>query len=171
MKKIKVEYEVYDFEELSRESKDKVITKWYEEIEDYPFLSEDLSESCKALLEENKIKYFDDLELGYSLSYSQGDGLCFGGNFEWKNYNVKIIHNYKCEFASSAKITLIDKEGEEITEGEDFDQFESIYLNICKKLEKEGYGILEYRMSDKEFSEVCEANDYNFFKDGRMANL
>jgi hypothetical protein len=170
MKKVKVEYEVYDFKELSREAKDKAIEIWYE-AENYPFLEEELTESCKALLKENKIKYFDDLKLGYSLSYSQGDGLHFVGNFEWKQYNIRIIHNYRYAFSSSAEISLINTEGEEITEGKDYEEFNSIYLNICKKLEKEGYATLEYRMNDKEFQEHCKVNKYNFFKDGRMANL
>ena len=85
-----VTYKVYNFDELKAEAKQNAIDKWYER-EDYPMLDDDLTESCKALLEEKKITH-DGLKLYYSLSCSQGDGLCFIGNFKWKKYRVSIKH-------------------------------------------------------------------------------
>ena len=93
------------------------------------------------------------------------------GEDDMKKYNVAITHSYSYAFASSSEITIMDEEGEEINNEKINEQFKSIYLDICKKLEKEGYAELEYRMDYKEFSEHCEANTYNFFKDGRMVNL
>ena len=182
MKKVKVVYEVYRFKELSQEAKDEAIANWYEH-EDYPWLADDLTESCNALLEEEHIKGNPKLE--YSLSYCQGDGLNFTGEFFWRGYRVVITHSWRYPFASASEITLFDKEGEELVSrsaridseldkdkhGKRLNQFITIYLDICKRLEKEGYGILGCRMDDKEFSEHCEANEYNFFKDGKMANL
>ncbi|MFA5240427.1 MAG: hypothetical protein WC476_12075 [Phycisphaerae bacterium] len=182
MKKVKVVYEVYRFKELNREAKDKAIANWYEK-EDYPFLEEQLTESCKALLEAAKIK--GDPALGYSLSYSQGDGLNFTGEFEWRKYRITVTHSWRYPFASASEITLSNEEGGEIIsesakilpkfnaskESKLFNRFAKIYLGICFKLEREGYATLEYRMNDKEFAEHCQANNYNFFKDGRMINL
>jgi len=143
MKKVKVIYEVYRFKELGRKA--------------------------KALLAQHKIK--GEPTLGYSLSCSQGDGLNFTGDFEWKGYQVKITHSWRYPFASASEIALYDKEGEEVEEGKVAERFKTLYLQICKELEKEGYGVLDYRMDDKEFAEHCEVNEYNFFKNGRMANL
>lgn len=163
-------YNVYRFKELSKEAKANAIAKWYEK-EDYPFLSEDLQESLKGLLEQNKIKYNDDLKLFYSLGYCQGDGLCFVGNFEYKGKHYKIIHNYRYYFAESVGISEITEEGEEnylpFQENKE-NLFIKKYLSICKELEKEGYNILEYRMDNKEFGELCESNDYWFTIEGNI---
>ncbi len=161
------EYKVYQFKELSEEAKENAIRIWYES-EDYPFLSDDLTESCKTLLEGNKIQYNNDLNLGYSLSCCQGDGLNFTGNFQWKKYDIKITHSWRYPFASSSDISIVNEEGEDIENVKIREQFKNIYLNICNELEKEGYGILEYRMNDEEFTELCEWNDYWFLDNGKM---
>jgi len=181
MKTITVKYQIYKFKELNREAKDLAIANWYAK-EDYPFFNEDLKESCRCLLDQYKIKYNDDLSLGYSLSYSQGDGLNFQGTFKWKNTDIKISHTWRYPFAEASYITMYDKNGDEIISKsarieqiDDYNKFINkfikIYLHICNELEKEGYEELAYRMDDKEFAEHCETNGYNFFKDGRMANL
>lgn len=171
MKKVKVVYEVYEFKELSKEAKEKAKSTWYEN-EDYPMLEDNLNEMLGELLKENKIKEVGETKLGYSLSYSQGDGLNFTGKFEWNKYLVYITHSWRYEFASSSDITIMDKEsGEEVTNEKIEKQFKELYINICDKLEKAGYAELEYRMDDKEFQDHCEANEYNFSKDGKMINL
>jgi hypothetical protein len=171
MKKVMVEYEVYEFKELSEEEKEKAKATWYEN-EDYPMLKDNLNELLGELLEENKIKEMGETKLGYSLSYSQGDGLNFTGTFEWKKYLIKITHSWRYEFASSSDIILMDKEsGEEISNEKVEKQFKDMYIGICNKLEKAGYAELDYRMDDKEFQEHCESNGYNFSKNGKMINL
>jgi len=170
MKKVRVEYEVYEYKELSKESKEKVLQEWYKN-EDYPMLTDNLNETLKELLKENKIKETGETKLTYSLSYSQGDGLNFTGNFEWKKYTIKITHTWRYEFASSSDITVMDENGEEINSEKVEKQFKSIYLDICNELEKQGYAELEYRMNDEEMQELCDMNGYNFSKDGKMMNL
>jgi hypothetical protein len=166
MQTITVKYQVFNFQELNREAKEKAIKDHYE-AEEYPFLESDLIESLKALLEQKKVKY-DNIKLLYSLSYCQGDGLCFTGNFEYKGKHYKITHSYRYYFSKSVEIEEI-KEDENIylpfQDNKDH-PFIKLYLSICKELEKEGYGILEYRMNDKEFAEFCESNDYKFLKTG-----
>ena len=163
-----VTYKVYDFNELSDKAKETAIEKWYEN-EDYPMLTEDLTESCKALLDEKKIKH-DELKLYYSLSSSQGDGLCFTGKFQWKKYRVSITHNYRYYFAKSTEIMLMNEEGDEVYDKKVIERFTAIYLDICGKLEKEGYGELEYRMDFDEMRDHCEANEYTFTDSGVMDN-
>jgi len=165
-----VKYQVYKFNELSKEAKEKAVQDYYE-YEDFSFLQDDLTESCKSLLEQYKIKFNNDLQLSYSLSYCQGDGLNFTGNFEWKKYHIKIAHSsWQYLFASASDITIMNKEGEEIINEKIEKQFKNLYINICKDLEKEGYGIIGYRMTDKEFSDLCEANNWEFLKDGKIYN-
>jgi len=162
MREIKLK--VYNFNELSDEVKQKVIDKWYEE-EDYPFLSEDLTEQTKMLLDENNVEY-DDLKVYYSLSCSQGDGLCFIGNFKYKGHSFKITHNWRYYFAESVDIVEVNDEGEEIENH--VEEFKKVYLKVAKEVEKAGYSILEYRMNFEEFNEMCEANEYEFYENGEM---
>lgn len=44
------------------------------------------------------------------------------------------------------------------------------YIDLCNKLENDGYSRYEYIMSDGGISENIEANDYLFTKDGREFN-
>jgi hypothetical protein len=172
MKAVTKTYKVYQFAELPEKIKKEVISKWYENVgEDYSFLSEDLTEQTTLLLQENGIE-FSNLKLYYSLSYSQGDGLCFTGNLIYKGINYRITHNYRYYFASSVTVEKTDPETEE-QESVSFknpDEFMQLYLKIAKEVERQGYSILDYRMDNEEFSEHCEANNYAFLINGEMFN-
>lgn len=157
------ETKVYKFEELSKEAKEYVKQKYYEN-EEYPFLCEDLTESCKALLEEAGASY-SDIRLLYSLSYSQGDGLCFTGTIEKGGKELRLTHNYRYYFANSVSMEFIGEQGEEVDE---ISELKDIYFSVCKKLEDEGYGILEYRMTDEEFSEFADNNEYEYTETGKL---
>ncbi len=165
MKKIKVEYEVYEYKELSKEIQEKVKASYYED-EDYSYLEEDLGYKLEELLKKNKIK--GEAKLFYSLSYSQGDGVCFEGNFEWKGKNISIEHKGNYYHSNSVDISITDK-NDEYTEKYD-EEFKVIYHKICSEIEKSGYAILEDRMNDNEFQELCEANGYTYLKDGKQVN-
>ena len=49
-------------------------------------------------------------------------------------------------------------------------EIQDYYVNLCKQLEKYGYSIIDYRMNFNEFSEHCQANEYNFLECGKMVN-
>lgn len=164
----KVEYKVYKFDELSREAKDRAIKNWYDN-EDYPFLEDDMTEELYHLLDEAGYKYRrDDLKVMYSLGYSQGDGACFTGHI-WReddpDFNVYITHVGRYYHERSVEFEFTDETGGMVSDDE---AFEDQYRDICRKLARYGYDILEYRMNDEEFSELCEANEYEFHEDGRM---
>lgn len=167
MKKITVVYKVYSFKELSKAAREKAKKIWYEN-EDYPMLEDDLTEQLGELLKKNKIAETGETALSYSLSYSQGDGLNFTGRFTWKKHDISITHSWRYPFAAASDMIETDQEG---NESDPPGKFRQLYLKICKELEKSGYAILDYRMDDNEFSDHCKANGYNFFIDGRMANL
>lgn len=181
MKTIKIN--LYKFEELSKEAQTKAIKKWYEN-EEYHFLSEDLTESCKNYLGENKVK-FQDLKLLYSLSWSQGDGLCFIGEFAKYSINMSIKHNQRYCYSKSVDFEFFDMQGRQIDEdgsildsngkpngrrAEKINKLKAVYFDICRTLENKGYFTLEYRMNTEEFTENCEANEYTFEEDGTMNN-
>ena len=158
-----IETTIYKFDELSIEAKETAKRKWYD-AEEYDNLSEDLTESAKCLLEMAGIEH-TGLKLYYSLSYSQGDGLCMIGNLVKGGNSLKLTHSSRYYYAKSVSMEFIDETGEEVDE---IEELKSVYFKICAKLEKEGYGILEYRMTDAEFSELCESNNYEFTEDGKL---
>lgn len=177
MKTITKQYNLYSFDELSQEAKDKARAK-FNEHDDYPFLSDDMNEKLHELLEENHIKDTNDTSKAgttptpvlYSLSYSQGDGCMFEGRYEWNGYNVSIRHSGHYYHEYSKILTITDEEGNEPETNEPEEAFDVLYVAICKELEKYGYSIIEYNQSEECFAETCEANEYTFLSDGTMFN-
>jgi hypothetical protein len=191
MKTVTKEYQVYEFSELSDEVKEKVIRKWYEN-EDYSFLPEDLQNA----LENHPDNIFSKgFELSYSLGSSQGDGLCIKGKIDLKKYleieypalsteeKEALTDQYlvystgnkgRYTYASTQDIDYDynDPDGirSELFEDKIIANMRNHYLFLCKEIEKDGYNMLEYRMSNEEFSDLCEENWYNFLENGKMVN-
>jgi len=190
MREIKVK--VFKFDELSEESKEKAIEVWYSS-EDYCFLEDDILSELEFFDEEG---IFSNVKLSYSLSWSQGDGLSFSSDIDLEKFIDKIYEVKIPNWKKRALLTYINKvttkwntghycschESDVTSELSGYDErerlecyFKSIfehiqqyYLDTCKQLEKYGYSVLEYRMDNKEFSENCECNDYEFYEDGKM---
>jgi hypothetical protein len=181
-----IEQKIYKFSELSKEVKEKVIEEWYKK-EEYSFLEMDLEESLKC---NEKNIFEDDFKLLYSLSYCQGDGLSIKGDINIekclsllfpkmkkkdREFYIENIHlfstgnNGRYSFASRNDIeSCCDDEKEEkllFFESEYFPVIQDHYIDLCKKLELEGYSILEYRMDTEEFS---DSNEYEYFENGKM---
>lgn len=189
---------LYSFNELSEEAKQKAIDKWYE-YEDFPGFYNDLTESLKS-----KYPEFLNPVLSYSLSYCQGDGLSFKADkyTKLKELFIEVLGPGKektaallannCTqilkgntgrycYASRSDIDLyLENYTSSIncTNTNNIDtviekvriKLEDIYLSACKDIEKEGYSIIEYRMNFEEFNELCEANEYTFEESGKMNN-
>ena len=156
---------LYSFDQLSEDAKKNAISKWYD-IEDYPFLADDLTENLHELLQSEGVES-NGLQLLYSLSYSQGDGLCFTGEISKSGNTLKLSHRSHYYYATSVSFDYTDSEGEDI---EEVEELREIYLRVCNKLEKIGYNCIEYRMNNEEFTDLCEANNYTFTIDGLMNN-
>lgn len=182
MKTITKVYEVYELEELSKEAQEKARAKWAQG-NDYYFLEDVLNERLKEQLEERGIKYlkYPNKEglpkVIYSLSYCQGDGACFIGEFEYKSITLYITH--RDNFYTHSRTASIEAQetknlGYHIDESEEVykevKEFERIYEEICNELERQGYDFIEYEDSMEAFSEACDANGYTFTKDGEMDN-
>jgi len=165
--------EIYEYDELSDDAKEKALSNFNEHNE-YDFLSDDLSEYLNVLLEENGIK--GDAKLFYSLSYSQGDGVCFEGYFEYKGISFNVKHDNGHYYHSNS--VYIDADFED--DGDDLkgdviealeNEFKEVYKEICDKIEKSGYSQIEYERGEENFKELCDANEYTFEKNGTMRNF
>lgn len=174
MQTITRQYNIYTFDELSQEAKDKARQAWNEN-NDFPFLQDDLREYIHEELKElgfevEGISTTENPSIVplYSLSYSQGDGLMFEGTVSDKKgnrYTIKHSGHYYHE--RSTEITGYNKKDEEI-DTKDFE--ENIYIPLCKRIAERGYAEIEYQESEENFSETCDANEYTFLEDGTMFN-
>ena len=145
--------------------------------DDFDFLSDDLQELLKEKLKENNLEY-EDLKINYSLSYCQGDGFCFQGTIDTDKARFKITHYGHYYHYNSKNIEIIclfkgkDKEevySEDFTDKEDktaekyADEFNELYVDICKEMEKIGYECIEDREQDniaqQGFRDWKEQND------------
>lgn len=199
MKTITRNIELYEYDELNKEAQEKALAKW-KEGNDYFFLEDCMNERLHELLEEKGIKdlngEYDVVnqkrpenkgKVLYSLSYCQGDGAMFTGEFEfasevapkvngqWKKYTAYVTHSGRYYHSNSKLIEIHESENLGFDIGEDYQpkiyaEFEGMYKDICKELERFGYNFIEHEDSEESFSEECEANGYTFLSNGVMEN-
>jgi sulfatase maturation enzyme AslB (radical SAM superfamily) len=180
------EVKIFKFDELQESIQERIIEKYYEQ-EEYEYLSALLRESLEQ--KEDNI-FTDDFKLFYSLSCCQGDGLCIQGDidikkiinllspelktmFEDRSYRLYSTGNkgrysyhsiqdiqYELDFYDNDN----EEEIEELFNNEILPIVQNIYGKLCNELEKEGYSILEYRMSIAEFADF---NNDNYLENGR----
>lgn len=160
----KIEVEVFEFSELKPEIQDRVINKFRED-NDFPFLSDDLTEYCKAILEESNIEILRDFTVLYDLSCSQGSGFQFMGVFKWKDYTIHIKHSGHYYHEKCVDIDIINNEGDSV---EDDKNFKELFESICNKCEKCGYDIIEAEQSEENIKENIKLNEYEFYENGRI---
>ena len=144
--------------------------------DDFYFLNDDLSEELKQKLEEKKFKFFPDLKIYYDLSYSQGSGFSFVGTIETKKarFTIKPYGHYSHENAKTINTDCLfigkkevydftDKQIERVNKIEE--EFNKIYVSICKDLEKYGYKEIELReeinILSVGFNKFLNENDIN----------
>jgi len=164
---------VYDYEELNQEAKERALNN-YREHNQMEFLKEDLINLLEEKLEENKIISGADLKIYYSLSNCQGDGLGFEGFFNWKNYNIKIIHSGRYYHKYSYDIFIYEFDefnGEKDANEKVYQEFKEIYFKICDQLEKEGYKLIEFENSEENIKDFFNSNEITFRSNGLIENL
>jgi uncharacterized protein with ATP-grasp and redox domains len=167
-KKIKI----YEFKELKKEVQEKVLND-FKQYEDFFYLEENLTELLKDVLTANKIK-INDLKIRYSLNCCQGDGFSFIGSFEWLDYNVNITLGHLSNLynhSNTTDIYITDCEGEEIEDEKIINEFSELYQDICRKLEQEGYNIIEDALKDETIIKNIETNEYYFRKSGEIESF
>ena len=194
MKTIKVK--TYKFEELGKEAQEFAIEKYREKMEfDLDFFAENCQEQIK---EAGFIEMSRDgkPELRYSLSDCQGDGLSFTiKNLDvpafirankLKTRFMALLKAYE-DLGLFAEISLNDHrnycharsvsvfvdcqindklsaEADKLKE-----VIDQVRLDLCRKLEKQGYADIEDQQSDESIKDFFIANGYAFLIDGKRS--
>ena len=171
---------VYEYSELSKEAKKKVLN-FFREINDFPFLSEQLEEYLKELLTNNKIEFDNSLKIGYSLSNCQEDGFNFIDNITYKKMLIRVFkNNSHYEHYNTVGNDIIDFNGVYYEELDDNQkekadklliEFEAKYKDIFRKCEYYGYKIIETEQSEESIKDNIEANGYTFRENGDIENI
>lgn len=170
---------LYEYSELSPESKKRAHENYIHEDFDGTALQVHLDNFIGELLEKHGIvpvstadkKYESKYaKIFYSLSHSQGDGAMFEGTFHWKEYTVNIKQSGRYYHSNSKEITLYERDTLAENEVEEA-AFEVIYQSICKELEREGYSQIEDLQSEAYFIEECNSNEWTFREDGTRENI
>jgi len=159
-------FNVYSFDELSKFAQDKAITRYIEGNE-MEFLSDDMGYWLDDRLEKEGIKEIGKLKIYYSLSCSQGDGAMFEGEFEWKGNLVSISQDGRYYHFNSKKFDITDICDEKASD-ETYKEFNSLYTEICKDMEKYGYAYIDNENDHDNVAENLRINGYMFTEDGTI---
>jgi hypothetical protein len=182
MEELKIK--TYKLEELGKEARAKAIQEFGETQElELDFFGED----CKNQIEEAG---FRDVEVRYSLGYSQGDGLCFEGKVDLKNFlkvhkitsKYRVLLNKEVSYSLKSKghqyqhenmvyvesdTTLNELSPEQEKKAEELREFiEEARIELCRKLKKQGYDEIEYQQSEAAIVETVTINEYRFLENG-----
>lgn len=185
----KIEIILYNFNELNEDVQKNLIEEEIEKIIQKNF--ECLPDYFKVMMEEEGL---EDLEISYSLSYSQGDGVSFEGviDFEKDNIFKKVLDNskYKQEITNilnegftfklerkehhyTHKYTCAiendvyywDEETKKVLI--EFEtQLEQVYYTLCDRYKEVGYSC--YEVSEEEAIESILEKDLLYYEDGRI---
>jgi len=158
MEVITKKYEVYDFNELSKEIQKELIEKEKQKQNEFyinDFLFEDMQEAAKKLLQ----KYFKNNEtefknVYYDLSYCQGRGAMIEFNLYYYNKYVKIEHyghyNHERSF-------IIDTW--ELTEKQEKQLYNKI-VSMNQELIKIGDDLIQYTITEDEAIDFLSESKY-----------
>ena len=199
------EVKIYKFDELGEEAK-KIAREWYKESmsNDFQAESEIITENLMETATDEMHNMIKDINVAWSLSNCQGDGVSFTGkiitenitsflklclgrdlfasevevaNFvdyiefnrnRYENYvhknTVKVTlevdvteYEYKNHYKKDEINNILDKFEEAI---------ESKRIEVCNKLEYQGYSEIEYIYSDDSVDDNIICNEYEFYEDG-----
>ena len=164
MKKITIEYEVYQFNELDESIKRKLIDDEKQALKEdmIEFTLLDCMEEKAAELLEKELSEFkiSDIKVYYDLSYSQGSGamIQFIGYSDTHILRVKQSGLYYHE--RSFTFTYEYAENYEEVNEEDEKIMEDRITSINKKLSKYGYDFIEEDYEDEIAIERLSENEY-----------
>ena len=154
---------IYEFDELSEKAQKKAHDNFKDnDLNDLSYdLQIELDYDLDYLLEENNIICTNrSPKIYYSLTNSQGDGVCFTGDYTYDNQDIKITykgrynHEYSTDIEGQFKSEVKNRE------------FLNLYYSICKQLEKHGYSFLDDQNTIEYFIEHINSNDIVFTEEG-----
>jgi hypothetical protein len=194
MKTLVREIKAYQFNELSENAKDTAKQNYLTRNNTPEFFSEDLKMELSDKFGLSNLKTY------FSLSYSQGDGLCLYGQISrselfsnekfkriaFKNihhkqiqsvYNVleriDFIHRSRYCYANSVKIESQDDmqtEKQEDIINEIISNIKTWYSSFCNEWENRGYEYV-YDISDEALTDGCQYRDYWFTHEGEILDM
>lgn len=157
MEKIKVEFNVFNYSELSEGIKDKLLKEHMEfdlEIYSETDLIYDMEEKAIELLKENfKEAVFKNVR--YDLSYSQGSGAMIEFDIITENESISVIHNgsmYCHEYTFNIESSYLNYKG--------LQELKDKIIKINEELKTYGYNLIDIN-NFREFAVTClEENQY-----------
>lgn len=164
MKTITKTFNIYEFDELSKEIQEKVIEreeKNIRELEIEDFLEEELEFCARQLLTENfgdKAIYKD---IHYSLSYRQGDGAMIEFDLVYYGKSLSIKHDVYCHYYHENSFEVIEND-KELTELQ-YNTLKEKIISINKKLADYGYQFIE---EDRTAPAIEQLKDCMFYENG-----
>ena len=187
-----IEIQLYSFDELSEAAKQNAIEIYKNDDHIYlDFFNDDAKEQIE------NAGFKGNVNLNYSLSYCQGDGLSFSCDYfdklndlfievlgTGKQKTIDCIIN-NCSFENKGNngrysyssrndisFEFDDYSGNKNNIHEIVSKVEikikDLYIDLCNDLEKQGYSNIEYQNSDEAITENLELNDYDFTVNGSI---
>jgi hypothetical protein len=187
---------IYHFAELSAVGKEQAITDFRHSQQEFGQYLYDYGETCKeqiieAGFEGAEVSYSLSYCQGDGLSF-KADSYSKLGDLISKHL-PKGKEQTACTIENNLEFTLKGNKGRysyaakdqldlyldyysssnDVPNVEGFvanirEDLEDIYMDLCEKLEKEGYEEIEYQDSEKTIKETIEANEYEFTEDGKL---
>ena len=164
MKTITKTFNIYDFDELSKEIQEKLIKKEEKGIRENEvdeFLEEEMEQLAIQLLEENFEEKAVFQDVYYSLSYCQGDGAMIEFDLNYCGKDVKIRHNPYCHYYHERSFEIIS---DNLTENQENTLKEKI-IKINTQLAKYGYEFIE---EDRTEQAIEQLKDCMFYENGEI---
>lgn len=164
METITKTFNIYNFNELSKEVQEKVIKKEAEgikELEIEDFLKDEMEFYAEQLLSENFGDKAIFKKVYYDLSYCQGSGAMIEFNLTYRGKTLEIRHD-GWHYSHANAFEIISESGKELTEKQYKTLREKIY-NINKELEKLGYDFIE---EDRTNQAMEQLKDCLFYENG-----
>ena len=141
-----IETEVYTFDELSDDAKENAKIELVSEY----FFEWEATESLNAFADEIGIKITD-----YSIDWSR----CYISNIEWEWISCEHTNDITVETLTG--YCMDNPLIEEWNKTKDVDDAIDAWLCDCQR-------DYEYQQTDEYMSEHCEANEYEFIKEGKL---
>lgn len=186
-----LEIRLYTLNELNDQAKEKALNDYRRKVADW---GPDM-DFFKDIAEEIAYrKGFKDIELQYSLGYSQGDGVSFKCSYIdtakfikelWPECKTSVIdalcnNTEFCSIGNGGRYCYPSANDIEMylhfykslpnLEEKAEQLHEHIiteYLDLCAELEKIGYREIEYFYSDENLTELIEINEIKFTEEGQ----
>lgn len=188
MRIVKIEAPVYEYSELQVDAKTVVEAYVLSVAHDSNTFSESVKYSIESL-------GFKDINVYCHLANKHNDGLCFTGTINWLNlsrieYIVDKLRFFSSPFIMTAneclnnirfirlnrssttcKDVVVDIDNTYWMTANEFSAFRDMlldwYYNLCQQYERDGYKWFD-EITEQEVIDYCDANNLEFFKDGRI---